>query len=344
MKLLKSLEDDLDKLAEALRDLRPLSPKDKAAILALGRAYELPGALNPAENALRGVYGGLYDTARVMSAQDIALTSEEQNALEQRVKDYWHENAPKHGITALRIESHGTNEPGKGGLHWVELAPGAGLNAIDILLPSVTPDPMLTNIYMIITLLTGAQPVHPGMFAAQAEYHWRKRLRKISAIRELRNAIVERDIAARLADRHRQDTMHRIDGAAATWNAALDRQGAEGIVPTNWPMRWTKSGPIPVNKPHALPPDAHGPIDNRNGALTPFPRLRLSGKPRRVAIQHKILPPTQPQKLLQRIGRLYRDTWSSFRVDTRTLPVHVDEVGIKEVKDDDREGDDSGNQ
>ena len=127
----------------------------------------------------------------------------------------------------------------------------------------------MSDVFAFLAVRLRADPVHPAMFEAQAARHWDKRLRQRVAGKDFVDLADSRDRAILEDERRRKDTMDRIDGAAATWNAALDRQGVEGIIPTTWPMRWTQSGPIPVRKPHE--PDTQGPIDNSRGALTPFP-------------------------------------------------------------------------
>jgi hypothetical protein len=123
-------------------------------------------------------------------------------------------------------------------------------------------------------------PVHPAMFRAQADEHWTKRLSRRVAARNFFGFNDSRYKGSLLKDRQHKD---RVEGAVAYWNAALDRQGAEGIVPNNWPHRWSRDAILtPVKTPHALPPDAGGPTDNRHGALTPFPKSSRSSKPRKI--------------------------------------------------------------
>jgi hypothetical protein len=242
-------------------------------------------------------------------------------------------------------------------------------------MPSVTPDKWMSDVFIKITLLMGSEPAHPAMFEAQAKRHWDKRLRQRVAGKDFADLADSHDRTILEDERRRKDTMDRIDSAAATWNAALDRQGVEGIIPTSWPMRWTQSGPIPVRKPQEL--EARGPIDNRNRGLTPFPIkwrvgigpntrslnasdleervIALSSAARPIQLnaalkllylhKRKLLLPPSLQRLLQRIGRLYRNIWNGFQIDTRTLPVYVDEMGIVEVKDtNDRQGIDSNSE
>ena len=255
--------------AELLGNIGKLSEKDKKALRARARAYELPAALSVAENALRSVFRPLFDLAWSLSAKQIVpYTTDEQIAAEGQMVARWNALAEQHSVP-LRLELCGTAEVGKGGVRFRELEPNAGLKAIEILMPSVTPDVWMSNVFIKITLLMGSEPAHPAMFEAQAKRHWDKRLRQRVAGEDFADLAESRDRTILEDERRRKDTMDRIDGAAATWNTALDRQGVEGIIPTSWPMRWTQSGPIPVRKPHE--PDAQGPIDNSRGALTPFP-------------------------------------------------------------------------
>jgi hypothetical protein len=361
--------------AELLGNIGKLPEKDRKALRARARAYELPAALSVAENALRSVFRPLFDLAWSLSAKQIVpYTTDEQIAAEGQMVARWNALAEQHGVS-LRLELCGTAELGKGGVRFRELEPNAGLKAIEILMPSVTPDKWMSDVFFMLSLLMASDPVHPAMFEAQAARHWDKRLRQRVAGKDFVDLADSRDRAILGDERRRKDTMDRIDSAAATWNAALDRQGVEGIIPTTWPMRWTQSGPIPARKPHE--PDTQGPIDNRRGALTPFPiewrvgigpntrsldasdlqerKIALSSAVRSIQLNaalkllylHKrkrLLPPLL-QRLLQRIDRLYRNIWNNFQLDTRTLPVYVDEVGIVEVKDtNDRQGNDSNNE
>jgi hypothetical protein len=255
--------------AELLGNIGKLPEKDRKALRARARAYELPAALSVAENALRSVFRPLFDLAWSLSAKQIVpYTTDEQIAAEGQMVARWNALAEQHGVS-LRLELCGTAELGKGGVRFRELEPNAGLKAIEILMPSVTPDKWMSDVFFMLSLLMASDPVHPAMFEAQAARHWDKRLRQRVAGKDFVDLADSRDRAILGDERRRKDTMDRIDSAAATWNAALDRQGVEGIIPTTWPMRWTQSGPIPVRKPHE--PDTQGPIDNRRGALTPFP-------------------------------------------------------------------------
>ena len=365
--------------AELLRNIGKLSEKDKRALRARARAYELPAALSAAENALRSVFRPLFDLAWSLSAKQIVpYTTDEQIAAEGQMVARWNALAEQHGVS-LRLELCGTAELGKGGVRFRELEPNAGLKAIEILMPSVTPDKWMSDVFFMLSLLMASDPVHPAMFEAQAARHWDKRLRQRVAGKDFADLADSRDRAILEEERRRKDTMDLIDATAAVWNAALDRQGAEGTIPTSWPMRWTQSGPIPVRKPHE--PDAQGPINNNRGALTPFPiewrvgigpntrslkqsdleerKIALSSAVRPIQLnaalrllylhKQKLLPPPSLQRLLRRIGRLCRNIWNNFQLDARTLPVYVDEIGIVEVKEEDndtndRQGNDSNNE
>jgi hypothetical protein len=106
-----------DAYLDALKDLSS-DKKDLADRYRQSRAYELPAALGPAENALRSVFRPLFDFARSLSARQIApLTSDEQVAAEQGVAARWNALAGEHGIP-LRLEVWGTAEVSKGGLRF----------------------------------------------------------------------------------------------------------------------------------------------------------------------------------------------------------------------------------
>ena len=357
--------------ADLLRNIGKLSEKDRKALRARARAYELPAALSKAENALREIFRKLFDLARSLSAKQIVpYTTDEQIAAEQDETARFNDAAASAGWE-VRIEQFGTAN--NGGLRIIELRPGAAQDAAR----QLKRGEWLSDTFAFLWLTGESEPIHPAMFEAQAGRHWDKHLRQRVVGKDFADLADSRDRAILEEERRRKDTMDLVDGGVAVWNAALDCQGAEGIVPTNWPMRWTPSGPIPVRKPHELPPDAQGPTDNSRRALTPFPiEWRVGVGPntrsleqsdleeRKIArssavrsIQpntalkllylHKrmlLLPPSL-QRLLQRIGKLYRNIWNNFKLDTRTLPVYVDDVGIVEVKEkdndtNDRRGDD----
>jgi len=130
-----STETYLDALKDLTADKKGLADRYRQS-----RAYELPEALRPAENALRSVFRPLFDLARSLSARQLApLTSDEQAAAEQQVAARWNALAEKYGVP-LRLEIWGSAEVSKGGLRSRELEPNAGLKAIERLMPSVTPD------------------------------------------------------------------------------------------------------------------------------------------------------------------------------------------------------------
>ena len=358
--------------AELLGNIGKLSEKVRKALRARARAYELPAALSGAENASRAVFRKLFARARMLAVKQIVpLTSDEQVTAEQSAIARW--NAIAEQVDwGVRFEQ--TGGPASGGIKITELWPG-GYEAAKIAAWEGRGE-RFADMFLFLAWTGESERVHPQMFEAQARRHWEERLRQRVAGKDFADLADNRDRAILEEERRRKDTMDLIDGTAAVWNAALDRQGAEGIVPTNWPIRWSQSGPIPVRKPHELPPDAQGPIDNSRGALTPFPiksrvgigpntrsleqsdleerKIARSSAVRSIQLntalkllylhKRKLLLPPSLQRLLRRIGGLYRNIWNNFRLDTRTLPVYVDEVGIVEVKEDDdtddRQGDD----
>ena len=106
-----------DAYLDALKDLSA-DKRDLADRYRQSRAYELPEALRPAENARRSVFRPLFDFARSLSARLIApLTSDEQIAAEGQMVPRWNALAEQHGIP-LRLEVWGTAEVSKGGLRF----------------------------------------------------------------------------------------------------------------------------------------------------------------------------------------------------------------------------------
>jgi hypothetical protein len=419
-----------------------LSDPDKEVLRNRARAYELPPALSESENVQRAIFGGLYDSARILSAKQIVpLTSDEQAGGEQRTVA-WFNCQFKQAGWDVRLEQYGPVLPDvlyctaqtfsgqpvypapSDALYrlerWRELAlkpppqitlrlhhefaktngvlvparqgpivskavaDGWGLeyrrvggvrfivgDASTIRLKRGT---RLSDAFVFLWLTGEGEPVHPAMFGAQADRHWEKRLRHRVVSNRLGDPA---DLACRDAERRRKQTRDSIDGIAAVWSSALDRQGIEGVIPTNWPMRWAESGPIPTAKPHEADKCeiitdpktgkrvALFAIDNSRGALTSFPihwrvgigpNTRSVDKPdleeRKVALSSAVrsieaaplethylqkresLPAPRLQQMRRRTGTLYRDTWNDFQLDTRTLPVYRDEVGITEVEED----------
>jgi hypothetical protein len=139
--------------AELLRNIGELSKADRKALRARARAYELPAALSAAENALRSVFRPLFDLAWSLSAKQIVpYTTDEQIAAEGQMVARWNALAEQHGVS-LRLELCGTAELGKGGVRFRELEPNAGLKAIEILMPSVTPDKWMSDVFFMLSLL-----------------------------------------------------------------------------------------------------------------------------------------------------------------------------------------------
>ena len=233
-----------DAYLDALKDLTA-DKKDFADRYRQSRAYELPEALRPAENALRSVFRPLFDFARSLSARQIApLTSDEQVAAEQGIAARWNALARQHGIP-LQLEPWGAAV--KGGLRFRELGPDAGLKAIEILMPSVTPDKWMSDIFVLITLWMDSEPVHPAMFEAQARRHWEERLRQRVEGKALADLADSRDRTIELADNQRKEHARDIKRRAERLDAHLAAHKVDAFVPPNWP---TRDGVTPIAKPH----------------------------------------------------------------------------------------------
>ena len=89
--------------AELLGNIGKLSEKDRKALRARARAYELPAALSAAENALRSVFRPLFDLAWSLSAKQIVpYTTDEQVAAERA----WSPALTTHGdngVSSIRL-------------------------------------------------------------------------------------------------------------------------------------------------------------------------------------------------------------------------------------------------
>ena len=144
--------------AELLGNIGKLSEKDKKALRARARAYELPAALSVAENALRAVFRRLFDLAWSLGQADRSLYQRRTDR-SRRANGRSLERARRAAQCASAIELCGTAEVGKGGVRFRELEPNAGLKAIEILMPSVTPDVWMSDVFIKITLLMGRSPV-----------------------------------------------------------------------------------------------------------------------------------------------------------------------------------------
>jgi hypothetical protein len=205
--------------AELLGNIGKLSEKDRKALRARARAYELPAALSEAENALRTIFRKLFDRARMLAAKQIVpYTTDEQIAAEQDPIARFNDAAASTGWD-VRLDQFGTAN--NGGLRIVELRPGAAEDAARRLRRGE----WLSDIFAFLWLTAEGEPVHPAMFEAQATRHWDKRLRQRVAGKDFADLADSRDRTILEDERRRKDTMDRIDGTAAVWNAALDRQG-----------------------------------------------------------------------------------------------------------------------
>jgi hypothetical protein len=187
-------------------------------------------------------------------------------------------------------------------------------------------------------------PVNPEKFNKESKQAWNARLRKRVAGKDFDDLVRDYFDALEQSELKKQAQRGRLERVAARWDAVLERDGAEGMVPAGWPMRWLRGGLfVPKEKPHD--DYEHGRSDKgiALGAYTPFPRQSHSGKPYHAEVtpelqelyldRQKQLPSPTLQRLRRRTGTLYRDTWNDFQLDTRTLPIFKDEVGIVEVEE-----------
>ena len=250
MKSSRKLDFDpisLDEYTDALSGLTDADKKALTERYRQSRAYELPEALRPVENALRGVFRPLFDLAWSLSAKQIVpYTTDEQIAAEGQMVTRWNALAEQHSVP-LRLERLGTAEVGKGGLRFRELEPDAGLKGIEILMPSVTPDKWMSDVFFMLSLLMASEPVHPAMFEAQAARHWKERLRQRVDGKAFAELALDRDRAILLAHNQRREQARDIKRRAESLNAHLTAHEIDAFVPANWP---TRDGVTPIEKPH----------------------------------------------------------------------------------------------
>jgi hypothetical protein len=96
-----STDDYLAELKDLKADRKALHDRYRQS-----RAYELSEALTKIENALRALYGRLFDRARMMSVHQIALTTERQIEAERITRDRFNQCAERVGW-GVRLEPCG---------------------------------------------------------------------------------------------------------------------------------------------------------------------------------------------------------------------------------------------
>jgi hypothetical protein len=299
---------------ELLRNIDKLSEPDQKALKARARAYELPAALTEAEKTSRESFPNFHDFAKSCTANDMFPTSEEQLEGERLIIEIFNVLAESAGW-GVRLEHTGSprcadSDYADGGIAIVQTRDGGYEEAKTLAEDERWRGLWFAGFFKMLYLAGESPKVHPALYKAQADRTWRETLGRRRGAKHFFGYDDSQSKEDLFRERQHKD---KVEGAAATWNAALDRQKAEGIVPTQWPHRWSRQGFLSLVKtPHALPPDAHGPIDNRNGALTPFPHPSHISKIRKTS--------SPPQR----------------NPDTRTLPTYIDGEGIVDFNDEDK--------
>src|SRR5262249_4451648 len=166
--------------------------------------------------------------------------------VEQQVASRWNALAERHDIP-LRLEVWGAVS--KGGLRFRELesGAGAGVKAIEMLMPSVAPDKWMSDVFIMLSLLMGSETVHPAMFEAQARRHWEERLRKTVDGKAFDDFAKDRERVLDLKDNQRSEQIRDIRRRGQNLSDHLATHGIDAFVPPGWP---TKDGVTPVLNPH----------------------------------------------------------------------------------------------
>jgi hypothetical protein len=164
------------------------------------RALELPEALTKIENALRALFGRLYDRARMMSVRQIALTTEEQAEQERPMTARFNPLAEQAGW-GVRLEPLGS--PKDGGIKIVETRPGGYAEAK--ILAEQRRGEWFAGVFEFLWMTGESERTHPQMFEAQARRHWDERLRKNATGADFADLADARDRAFELEDNQRKE-------------------------------------------------------------------------------------------------------------------------------------------
>ena len=205
------------------------------------RALELPEALTKIENALRALFGRLYDRARMMSVRQIALTTEEQAEQERPMMARFNPLAEQAGW-GVRLEPLGS--PKDGGIKIVETRPGGYAEAK--ILAEQRRGEWFAGVFEFLWMTGESERTHPQMFEAQARRHWDERLRKNATGADFADLADARDRAFELEDNQRKEWARDVKRRAKNLDRHLTTHRIDALVPPNWP---TKDGVTPISKP-----------------------------------------------------------------------------------------------
>lgn len=256
-----STDDYLAELKDLKADRKALHDRYRQS-----RAYELSEALTKIENALRGLYGRLFDCARMMSVHQIALTTEQQIEAERITRDRFNQCAERAGW-GVRLEPCGG--PIEGGIKIVETRPGGYAEAKT--LAEQRRGEWFAGVFEFLWMTGESERVHPQMFAAQVARHWDERLRKCAAGKDFADLNYSRDRAIELEENQRKEWARDVKRRAKNLDRHLTTHRIDALVPPNWP---TNDGVTPISKPQVARNEiVVDPKTKKRTALFPRPSL-----------------------------------------------------------------------
>ena len=222
----------VDEFAEAVAGLSALSDADKKALIERYRRSRM----SPEENALRAIFGGLFDTARMLSAQEIVpYTTDEQIVAERAFTARWNDAAARAGWD-VRIEQFGAAN--NGGIRFI---------VGDVSTIKLRRGEWLSDTFALLWLTGENGSVDPVEFGKQSRHQWEGRLRQRVGGKAFADFALDRDRAISLEDNQRKERARDIRRRAKNLDAHLAANGVDALVPANWP---TKDGVTPISKPH----------------------------------------------------------------------------------------------
>ena len=192
------------------------------------RAYELPEALSKVDNALRALFGRLFDEARVMSVRQVALTTEEQIEAERLEMLRFNQCAEQTGW-GVRLEAVGS--PTDGGIKIVEPRPGGYAEAKT--LAEQRRGEWFAGVFEFLWMTGESERAHPQMFAAQAARHWDERLRKCAAGKNFADLTDSLDRPIELKEHQRKEWARDVKRRAKKLDRYLTTHKIDALVPPN---------------------------------------------------------------------------------------------------------------
>jgi hypothetical protein len=295
---------------------------------------------------LRKIKNRLLDTAYAATHLGHLLSSDEQLRADHVLAQFLNWDAEQRAwgirweITREKIGTERVAVPGgtrefnirRGALRLVELRPGA-INEAALAALAAKPAPHSLPWIFLWLLRLGLEPlVDTAEFRARATEEYR-RVRKNVVGADFDEITDRIDLLDRKAVHVRKERWSDLIGRVRYWNAALERQGIEGIVPRLWRM---SRGILPERQHHHISriplrdysqPIPYGRIRNKSGGLIDTGENPWGSRQKAASIVScvlitpvleahylaRVLLPEAMQRTLERCGRLYRlNCWFDY--------------------------------